>query len=56
MNSSVDDNTAIHFESSFYASLSSGQDIEFSFEYAKNSIELSKLKGSEISQLILRVN
>lgn len=52
MNSSVDDKTAIHFAASFYAALSSGQNIKFSFEFAKNSIDLHKLKGSEIPQLL----
>lgn len=56
MNNSVNDKTAIHFASSFYAALSSGQNIEFSFEFAKNSISLHKLEGSDIPQLLLRKN
>lgn len=52
MKNSVDDKTAIHFAKSFYASLASGQDIDFSFEFAKNSINLHKLIGSDIPELL----
>ena len=54
MNSSVNDDTAIHFAASFYAALASGEDIKFSFEFAKNSIELHKLSGSDIPQLLVK--
>ncbi|MBL7719888.1 MAG: caspase family protein [Flavipsychrobacter sp.] len=54
MNNTVDDKTAIHFASSFYAALASGEDIPFSFDFAINSIDLHKLNGSEIPQLLVR--
>lgn len=40
MSNAVLDTTAIKFASAFYMSLGSGKDILFSFEFAKNSIDL----------------
>jgi len=53
MNNTVNDNTAIKFASSFYTALGNGENIEFSFEFAKNSIELNDLDGSDIPELLL---
>ncbi|MGF7214748.1 hypothetical protein GGR92_000888 [Spirosoma lacussanchae] len=55
MKNTVKDETAIHFASSFYAALASGYDIDFSFDFAKNSIELNKLSGSDIPLLLTKI-
>jgi hypothetical protein len=56
MENSVNDETAILFARSFYTSIFAGEDIAFSFEYAKNSIELHKLSDSEIPKLLTSSN
>jgi len=53
MNNTVNDSTAIKFASSFYVALGNGENIEFAFEFAKNSIELNNLDGMDIPELLL---
>ncbi|WEK20426.1 MAG: caspase family protein [Candidatus Pedobacter colombiensis] len=52
MNNSVPDDMAILFATAFYQSIGSGKNIKFSFDFAKNSIDLNGLSGSEIPVLI----
>ena len=52
MSNSVQDITAIKFASAFYMSLGSGKDVPFSFQFAKNSIDLHGCEGKEIPILI----
>lgn len=48
MNKAVPDNLAIQFSISFYQAIAAGKDVEFSFDFAKNSVELFDLHGSDI--------
>lgn len=52
MNNEVPDAVAIHFATAFYKSIGAGKDIDFSFDFAKNSIDLNGIKGSEIPILL----
>jgi len=52
MNSEVPDDVAIHFAAAFYKSIGSGRNIDFSFNFAKNSIDLNGIRGSNIPVLI----
>ena len=48
MNNAVNDDTAIVFATSFYQVIGSGREIRFAFEFAKNSIDLNNVTGSNI--------
>lgn len=48
MNNAVNDETAIVFATSFYQVIGSGREIRFAFEFAKNSIDLNNVTGSNI--------
>lgn len=52
MSSEVPDEVAIHFAAAFYKSIGAGRDIDFSFDFAKNSIDLNGIKGSNIPVLL----
>lgn len=52
MSNEVPDNVAIHFATAFYKSIGAGRDINFSFDFAKNSIDLNGIKGSDIPVLL----
>ena len=52
MNKEVNDDVAIHFAVAFYKSIGAGRSIDFSFEFAKNSIELYGLEGVNIPKLL----
>lgn len=52
MNKSVPDNTAIEFASVFYKGIGAGREIGFSFELAKNSIDLNNISGSDIPEYL----
>lgn len=52
MSNEVPDDVAIQFAKAFYKSIGAGKDIDFSFKFAQNSIELYGLKGSEIPVLL----
>jgi hypothetical protein len=52
MSNAVPDNVAIHFAAAFYKSIGAGKDIDFSFDFAKNSIDLNGIKGSDIPVLL----
>lgn len=52
MNKAVPDDMAIHFAGKFYQSIGAGKDIRFSFEFAKNSIDLNDIVGSDIPVLL----
>lgn len=54
MNKEIPDHVAIQFATSFYKSIGAGKDIDFSFEFAKNSVELYGISGSDIPQLLPR--
>jgi len=48
MNNAVNDDTAIVFATSFYQVIGSGREIRFAFDFAKNSIDLNNISGSDI--------
>lgn len=52
MKDSVDDNTAIEFAAAFYKAIASNRSVEFSFQFAINSIDINKLEGSDIPILL----
>ncbi len=52
MSSAIYDTTAIKFASAFYMALGSGKDIQFSFEFAKNSIDLQGCSDKDLPTLI----
>ena len=52
MSREVPDDVAIHFATAFYKSIGAGRDIDFSFEFAKNSIALNGIKGINIPMLL----
>lgn len=52
MNNEVPDDVAIHFAAAFYKSIGAGKDIDFSFGFAKNSIDLNGISGSDIPVLL----
>jgi len=52
MNSAVPDDMAIHFAGKFYKSIGAGKGIRFSFDFAKNSIDLNGISGSDIPILL----
>jgi len=52
MNNVVKDTTSIKFASSFYTALGNGESINFSYKFAKNSIELEGLSGQNIPKLL----
>lgn len=52
MSSAIYDTTAIKFASAFYMALGSGKDITFSFEFAKNSIDLQGCSDKDLPTLI----
>lgn len=52
MSHEVPDNVAIHFAAAFYKSIGAGKDIDFSFDFAKNSIDLNGITGSNIPVLL----
>ena len=52
MNKSVPDSTAIEFATVFYKGIGAGREIGFSFELAKNSIDLHNIPGSDIPVLL----
>lgn len=52
MSRAIPDDTAIAFAVGFYKAIASGKDIEFSFEFAKNRIQMKGLSGSDIPVLL----
>ena len=52
MKDAVTDSTAIEFAKAFYQCIGAGREISFAFEFAKNSIDLSGLKGSDVPVLL----
>lgn len=48
MNKAVPDDTAIEFATVFYKGIGAGREIGFSYELAKNSIDLNNISGSDI--------
>ena len=52
MSSAIKDVTAIKFSSAFYMSLGTGKDVPFSFEFAKNSIDLHDCTDKDLPILI----
>jgi CHAT domain len=52
MNKAVPDNTAIEFATVFYKGIAAGREIGFSFELAKNSVDLHNIPGSDIPEII----
>ena len=52
MKDSVDDETALEFSIGFYLGIADGDDIDFSFELARNSIELEGLSGEDLPVLL----
>jgi len=48
MNKAVPDKTAIEFATVFYKGIGAGREIGFSYELAKNSIDLNNITGSSI--------
>lgn len=54
MSRAVPDNVAIEFAVAFYDALGNGRDIAFAFKYAKSSVVLEGLSGSDIPVLIKR--
>jgi hypothetical protein len=52
MKMAIPDNTAIEFATTFYKCIASGKEISFSFEFAKNSIELNNISGSDAPELL----
>lgn len=52
MNNAVPDNLAIEFATVFYKGIGAGREIGFSFELAKNSIDLHNISGSDIPVLL----
>lgn len=52
MNREIPDDTAIEFATSFYRGIAAGRDIDFSFEFAKNSIDLNNYQGTSIVELL----
>jgi Effector-associated domain 11/CHAT domain len=52
MKSAVSDNTAIEFATTFYRGIAAGREIGFSFELAKNSIDLNNISGSDIPEYL----
>ncbi|MEZ4776944.1 MAG: CHAT domain-containing protein [Bacteroidia bacterium] len=54
MSRAVPDKVAIEFAVAFYDALGNGRDIEFAFKYAKSSVVLEGLSGSDIPVLVKR--
>ena len=54
MNDTINDSSAIEFSTGFYRGLASEGDIEFSYELARNMIELEGLPDNDIP--ILKIN
>jgi hypothetical protein len=54
MSGGVPDNVAIKFASAFYKSIGAGRDIDFSFKFARNAIELDNLAGHDIPVVLSR--
>jgi len=52
MSSAIYDTTAIKFASAFYMSLGAGKDVPFSFDFAKNSIDLHGCSDKDLPILI----
>lgn len=52
MKDSVNDNTAIEFAAAFYKAIASNRSVDFSYQFAINSIDLNKLDGSDIPVLL----
>lgn len=52
MKKAVPDNTAIEFATVFYKGIGAGKEIGFSFELAKNSIDLNNISGSDIPMFL----
>jgi hypothetical protein len=52
MKQAVPDNTAIEFATVFYKGIGAGKEIGFSFELAKNSIDLNNISGSNIPEYL----
>ena len=52
MKKSVADETAIEFAKVFYKGIGAGREISFSFEFAKNSIDLNNISGSDIPVIL----
>lgn len=52
MKKAVPDDTAIEFATVFYKGVGAGREIGFSFELAKNSIDLHNIPGSEIPVIL----
>ena len=50
--SEVPDDTAIEFSTTFYKGIGAGREIGFSFELARNSIDLHSLSKSHLPVLI----
>jgi hypothetical protein len=48
MKKEVGDNTAIEFAKAFYKGIVAGKDVRFSFEFAKNSIDLNDIPGKNV--------
>jgi CHAT domain-containing protein/TIR domain-containing protein len=51
MRQPIEDETAISFAAAFYRHLAEGETIRRAFEFAKNSLDLVRLPGSELPQL-----
>lgn len=56
MSNAILDETAIKFASAFYMSLGGGKDIPFSFEFAKNAIDLHGCSDKDLPMLLERLS
>ncbi len=52
MKSAIPDETAIQFASTFYRAIGEGKNVNFSFEFAKISVELNNISGSNIPVIL----
>lgn len=52
MKGTVPDETAIEFAKVFYKGIGAGKEISFSFEFAKNSIDLNNIPGNDIPVML----
>ena len=52
MKGTVPDETAIEFAKVFYKGIGAGREISFSFEFAKNSIDLNNIPGNDIPVML----
>jgi hypothetical protein len=52
MNNLISDDIAIEFAKVFYKAIGAGKEISFSFEFAKNSIDLQNIQGSNIPVIL----